>query len=141
MSTSAGRRSRLLRLRIIEHRSAAARLVAADSAHAAVANVGDRVTLLRDGISISTGSHHGHALQSLCELSGRLDRARIGLLPSLAETRATRNARDVERFAAHIAEERTARVHARASQREAIAAEIRTESARPPRHRKAERRP
>jgi hypothetical protein len=123
----------LLRLRTIEHRVAAVRLVAADSAHAAVANVSDRVQQLRDGISVPTGEVSGRDLQSLTELCERLDNARIGLRKSLDDARQIRDARDAERIAAHVAEERTGRVHADASRREAIERDLRLAASRPPR--------
>lgn len=133
MSAPAARRARLLRLRVIEHRIAAARLVAADSAHAAVANVCDRVTQLCDSSGITTGKYAGSNLQSLSDLSDRLDRARIGLELSLVESQAVRNTRDAERIAARIAEERTARVHASATKREVTERELRAASALSPR--------
>jgi len=138
--SAAARRARLLRLRTIEHRVAAVRLVAADSAHAAVANVTDRVTQLREGIMVPTGAYSGCDLQSFSELSERLDRARIGLEQSLLEARHIRDARDAERIAAHVAEERTGRVHADASRREAAERDLRIAAARPPRLKNAGRR-
>lgn len=129
--SAAARRVRLLRLRTIEHRVAAMRLVAADSAHAAVANVSDRVTQLREGIMVPTGAFSGRDLQGLSELSDRLDQARVGLQQSLAQARQTLEARDAERIAAHVAEERTERVHADASRREAIERDLRIAAARP----------
>ena len=138
--SAAARRARLLRLRTIEHRVAAVRLVAADSAHAAVANVTDRVTQLREGIMAPTGAYSGCDLQSFSELSERLDRARIGLEQSLLEARHIRDARDAERIAAHVAEERTGRVHADASRREAAERDLRIAAARPPRLKNAGRR-
>jgi hypothetical protein len=131
MSMSAARRGRLLRFRTIEHRVAALRLAAADAAHAEVGGVRDRVAQLRDGIIIPTGSYRGHDLQCLCELSERLDRARLSLRASLAEAQATRDARNVRRVAAHVAEERTSRAHASALQREAAAQELRAASSHP----------
>lgn len=140
MSMSAARRARLLRLRTTEHRIAAARLVTADAAHQAVVNVRDRVAQLRNDIVAPVGSHSGHDLQSLSELSERLDYAQTALRPSLAESLATRDARDAERLAAHVAEERTGRLHASALQREAASQELRAASSYPHRLRKAERR-
>jgi hypothetical protein len=141
VSASAARRARVLRLRAIEHRVATVRLVAADVAHAAVASINDRVTQLRDGLAMPHGTCRGHDLQSLCELSHRLDRARTGLQPSLEETRSTRDARGAERMAAHVAEERMARVHAGAVRREALLKELQAASSHPPRSKKGRARP
>ncbi len=135
MSTTAARRARLLRLRTIEHRVAAVRMAAADAAHAAVVNISDRVATLRDGIIVPAGGYRGHDLQSLSELATRLDRARAGLQPSLASAREVRDARDAERIAARVAEERTSRVHDTATRREAADRELRA-AARSPRFRK-----
>jgi hypothetical protein len=125
MSSPAARRARLLRLRTIEHRVAAVRLVAADVAHATVANVSHRVAQLRASIIVPSGAYSGSHLQSFSELSERLDRARIGLEQSLSEARHIRDARD--------AEERTGRVHIDASRREAVERDLRIAAARPPR--------
>lgn len=133
MSSAAARRARLLRLRTIEHRVAAVRLVAADVAHTAVVDVSDRVAQLRASIIVPSGAYSGCHLQSFSELSERLDRARIGLEHALCEARHVRDARDAERVAAHIAEERTSRVHADASRREAVERDLRIAAARPPR--------
>jgi len=133
LSAPAARRARLLRLRTVEHRVAAARAVAADTAHAAVANVCDRVEQLRNGIGVAARGYIGHDLQSLCELSHRLDRARIGLQPSLDEAQAVREARGDERIAARIAEERLSRIHVKALQREAAEHDVRAASLLPTR--------
>jgi hypothetical protein len=135
MSAAAQRRARLLRLRTIEHRSAAIRLAAADAARDAVANVSDRVARLLGGISVGEGQFRGHDLQSLAELSDRLGRAQAGLAESLGRAEAVRDMRQAERIAAHVAEERTGRVHADASRREAVERDLRAAAARPPRTR------
>jgi hypothetical protein len=136
MSATAARRARLLRVRTIEHRIAAVRLATADAAHDAVARLGDRVAQLRDGIRSPVSACHGHDLQSLAELTGRLDHAREGLARSLADSAAVRAARQTERLAAHVAEERTGRVHATALRRETAARELRAAAASAPRLRK-----
>jgi hypothetical protein len=136
MSATAARRARLLRVRTIEHRIAAVRLATADAAHDAVARLGDRVARLRDGIRSPIAACHGHDLQSLTELTGRLDDARDGLARSLADSAAVCAARQTERLAAHVAEERTGRVHATALRREASARELRAAGASPTRLRK-----
>lgn len=133
MTAAAHRRARLLRLRTIEHRAAAVRLAAADAAHDAVANVSDRVARLLGGIAVSQGQFRGHDLQSLAELSERLVRAQAGLVESLDRAQAVRAMRHAERVAAHVAEERTGRVHTDASRRETAERELRAAAARPPR--------
>jgi len=141
MSGAAARRARVLRLRAIEHRIATVGLVAADAAHGAVARINERVTQLRDGIAVPHSACRGHDLQSLCELAQRLDRAQRGLQPSLEETRAMRDVRNAERLAAHVAEERMARVHVAAMQREAMAKELQAASSQPPRLARRKERP
>jgi hypothetical protein len=141
VSASAARRARVLRLRVIAHRLASVRLAVADAAHGAIASIDERVAQLHDGIAMPNGICRGHELQSLCELSQRLERARIGLQPSLDASRATRNARDAERLAARIAEERMSRVHAGAVHREAAAKDLQTASSQPPRWKKGRARP
>jgi hypothetical protein len=140
MSATAARRARLLRLRTIEHRIAAVQLAAADAAHDTVAGVSGRVAALRDGIRMPSAICHGHDLHGMSELSDRLDRAQAGLQPSLAESWAIRTSRQDERIAAHIAEERTGRVHDTASRREAAERDLRIATSRPPRVRKVEER-
>jgi hypothetical protein len=122
-----------LRLRTIEHRLAAVRLSAADAAQATLSGVADRVSRLRAGIAVPVGAFKGADLQSLSELSDRLDTARAGVDRSLAQACAVRIARDAERIAAHVAEQRTARVHTEALRREAVERDLRAAAARPPR--------
>ncbi len=136
MSGAAPRRARLLRLRIIEHRLAAVRLATADSAHTAIVMVADRVARLRGGIVLNAGASCGCDLQSQSELSDRLDGARAGLERSLVQARDVREARHADRIVAHVAEHRTASVHAEALRRESTERDLRAAAARPPRLRK-----
>lgn len=133
MSSAHDRRVRLLRLRAIEHRVAAGRLVAAETAHNAVVRVSDRVAALIGGIGTAEGECRGHDLQCLAELSDRLGRAQSGLVESLDRAAEVLVARQAERIAAHVAEERTGRVHSDAARREAAERELRQAAARSPR--------
>lgn len=136
MSQVAQRRARILRLRTIEHRVAAARLAQADAAHSAVAQVALRVAALRDQVNVAEGLQNGSDLQSMGELADRLDRARMGLDRSLAEAADVRDARDAERVAARLKEDRTGRVHAEATRRETAERELRAAASRSPRTKK-----
>lgn len=136
MSQTAERRARILRLRTIEHRVAAVRLAQADAAHASVVQVAQRVAALRDQVNVNEGLQNGSDLHSMAELAERLDRARTGLDRSLAEAAEVRDARDAERIAARLKEDRTGRVHAEAMRREAAERELRAASARAPRLKK-----
>lgn len=136
MNQTAARRARILRLRTIEHRIAAVRLAQADAAHASVVQVAERVASLRDQVNVAEGLQRGSDLQSMGELADRLDRARIGLDRSLAEAAEVRQARDAERVAARLKEDRTGRVHTEAMRREAAERELRAAAARSPRLKK-----
>lgn len=127
---SAKRRQRLLHLRAIEHRIAAADLARADAALANVAAVEARIARLRDGIETSIGSASGRELQSLAELAARLDRARAGLEVSRANADAERSAREEQRHLAYRAEEQAERLHSRALAAETAAREQRIAAAR-----------
>lgn len=134
--TAAARRVRLLRVRTIEHRVAAFRLAAADATHKAVTHVCDRVAQLHADIAVPAGEICGRDLQSFGELSERLDSARATLARSLVQAEQARSLRDAERIAAQLAAERTERVHANASRREAAERDVRAAAARPPRLKK-----
>lgn len=136
MNQTAARRARILRLRTMEHRVAAVRLAQADAAHASVVQVAQRVAALRDQVNVVEGLQNGSDLHSMAELAERLDRARTGLDRSLAEAAEVRDARDAERIAARLKEDRTGRVHAEAMRREAAERELRAASARAPRLKK-----
>ncbi|MEP6784285.1 MAG: hypothetical protein ABI898_00930 [Sphingomonadales bacterium] len=136
MNQTAARRARILRLRTMEHRVAAVRLAQADAAHSAVELVALRVAALRDQVNVAEGLQSGSDLQSMGELVERLDRARMGLDHSLAQAADVRDARDAERIAARLKEDRTGRVHAEATRREATERELRAASARSPRFKK-----
>jgi hypothetical protein len=127
---SAQRRLRLLRLRAIEHRIAAAGLARADAALGTVIAVEARVDRLRQSVTPPPGPTSGRVLQSLAELGARLDRARDGLLTSRLDADAERCQRDADRNAAHRAEQSVGRLHAAAHAEEAILRESRADAAR-----------
>jgi len=133
---TANRRLRLLRLRGFEHQIAALGVARADAALANVTAIETRVARLRAGTSAEPGMTSGRALQTLAELAMRLDSAGDGLAISRARAAGDRAARELERTAAHRAEERAARLHQTASGREAAERE-RSVVALPPRKRKA----
>jgi uncharacterized coiled-coil DUF342 family protein len=136
MNQTAARRARILRLRTIEHRVAAVRLAQADAAHASVLQIAERVAALRDQVNVTEGLQHGSDLHGMAELAERLDRARAGINVSLAQAVEVRDARDAERIAARLKEDRTGRVHADAMRREAAERDLRAASARSPRLKK-----
>lgn len=118
MTPAAGRRGRLVRLRIVEHRVARAASARADMAYAALADVDARVGQMRAGIDTPPGLASGHGLQSLGELAARLDAARAALARSLDDARTTQIASAAKRGAAHLAERRTESFHVDAVKRE-----------------------
>ena len=136
MTAAGARRARLLRLRTIEHRVATARLVEADTAHAAVIGISERITMLRNSTIAAEGSYSGRDLQNAAELADRLDHARIGLDKALADSLHLRMVRDADRIVAHVRQERTHRVHSAALTREDAERELRAASAQPPRLKK-----
>jgi hypothetical protein len=123
------RRLRLVRLRAIEHRVAAAALARADTALTNVTAIEVRVGHLRDGIATSPGETTGRVLQCLAEFAERLDGARDGLASSREAAGAERKARDEDRSAAHRSEELAERLHSSALSQEARARDLRTNAA------------
>jgi hypothetical protein len=133
VTPTAARRQRLLRLRTIEHSTAAARFMVADAAHAALADVVARLAQLRTDLTMAVGVHHGHDVQGLAELSMRLDRARDGLTSSLSAAAQTRRVADDQRLTAQSTHDRVGRVHAEATRREAADRALRIAASYPPR--------
>ncbi len=131
MSDPAPRRARLLRLRAIEHRVAAVRCAAAEAAYGSVAGIAARVARLRGEIAVGKGFADAANLQSLAELADRLARAEDALAPALAQAQTVSAARQSERAAAGLAEERLSRVHAEASRREGDARDLRAAATQP----------
>lgn len=128
---AARRRQRLLRVRIVEHRAATARLVAADAALSAILGIAERVHHLRATARTATGGTTGMSIQIMGEFAMRLDSARSGLDAPVCNARFVRDIEMARRQAAHVAEERVRRLHVDASRRDEVACDLRAAAMQP----------
>jgi hypothetical protein len=135
MSGTADRRARLLRLRKIEHRVAAAKLATADAAVANLNRIDERLVALRAGLGAKTGETRGAALNIIAEMSQRLDAARVGIAAPMSEADARRVDMHSRRIKARQKEDSAEKLHGKALRIEVIESVRRADANRPYRKR------
>lgn len=114
MSGISTRRARLLRLRTIEHRVAAARQAKADAACNNLSQISQRLSMLRVGLGTSKGGTTGLALKSMTEMSARLDNATHSMVEPINEAESRLSEYRHLRLQARQKEEGAAKLHDRA---------------------------
>jgi hypothetical protein len=134
MTAPSTRRARLLCLRNIEHRIAAAKLARADANIANLGRIAQRIAVLKAGLGASAGATNGMALNAMTEMTIRLDAARAGIVAPINEAEARRAEFDALRICARQKEESTAKLHQKALKSDAAAHDLRADANRP--HRK-----
>lgn len=137
MTGTTTRRARLLRLRIIEHRIAKAKLARADAALVNLERIAGRIAALRDGLGASVGGTSGMALKAMAEMSQRLDTARSGMTAPMTEAEARRAEFNALRITAQQKEDSAAKLHDKAATAEAATRDLRADANRPHRKRTA----
>lgn len=130
MTRTSDRRSRLLRLRSIEHRLAAIRLADADSALNNLVRVRERLAKLRSALVVGEGQADGRDILAMAELAQRLENAQAQMRAPADQAERLRAERQVERIAARMREEGAAKLHVKALSEEAVTKERRTDSNR-----------
>ncbi len=130
MTRTSDRRSRLLRLRSIEHRLAAIRLADADSALNNLVRVRERLAKLRSALVVGEGQAHGRDILAMAELAQRLENAQAQMRAPADQAERLRAERQAERIAARMREEGAAKLHVKALSEEAVTEERRTDSNR-----------
>lgn len=119
------RRERIARVRRIQHAQAAAVASAAELQLASLEFSEARLTELRASLASPTGSFSAESLASRAELALRLDEARFGLVPTIADARATAGLRIAERGEARRLQESAEKLVERAGDHERQRAERR----------------
>lgn len=130
MTRTSDRRSRLLRLRSIEHRLAAIRLADADSALNNLVRVRERLAKLRSALVVGEGQADGRDILAMAELAQRLENAQAQMRAPADQAERLRAERQAERIAARMREEGAAKLHVKALSEEAVTEERRTDSNR-----------
>ena len=138
MSGPVDRCGRIVRVREIEHRVAAARHAAAERRVADLLEVARRIEMLRSSLGTSQGESDGQSLKAMSELLSRLGKAEGDLARPIGEAEAIRERASVVRLAARTREDGAGRLREKAAAREAGAATVREDAERI--HRTASRR-
>lgn len=125
------RRARILRVRAIEHRAAAARQSAADKKIADLLGVARRLGDLRDSLIPTMGPSAGAALQAMNELQSRLADAESSLAQPIRHARELREHAWSVRIAAHGRELGADRLHSKARAQEEYHSALRQDANRP----------
>lgn len=136
MTALAQRRARILRVRAIEHRVAAARLAQADAAVANLDRISGRLATLRRSLTTTSGRTSGLALNAMAEMSHRLEIATVSLVTPTSDAERARARVSGERLKARQREESAGRLHERAFREENETREVRALADRPHRKRK-----
>ncbi len=136
MSALAQRRARILRVRAIEHRIAAARLAQADAAVANLDRIASRLAALRRSLTTTSGQTSGLALSAMAEMSQRLEAATVSLVTPTDDAERARARVSGERMKARQREESAGKLHERAFREENENREVRALAATPYRKRK-----
>jgi hypothetical protein len=130
MSGPSDRCGRILRVREIEHRVAAARQAAAERRVADLHEVARRIGMLRSSLGTSEGEIDGQSLKAMSEMVSRLGKAEGDLSRPIGEAEAIRERASVVRLAARTREDGASRLQEKAAAREAGAATVREDAER-----------
>jgi hypothetical protein len=114
VSGQTDRRARVLRVRAIEHRAAAARLANADAVIANLSRIAGRLAMLRQSLAAEHGGTFGVSLNAMAEMSLRLEAATVSLVRPINEAESVRAHVETERLSARRREESAAKLHGRA---------------------------
>ena len=130
MTPRSARRERLLRLRTIEHRVATLKLASADATVANLARITTRLEKLRAGLGIDVGERAGMELNSIAEMTLRLESARIGMVAPLDDAQTRRSEFLAHRIAAQRREDGAAKLLAKAESDEVVSNDRRADANR-----------
>lgn len=135
MSAMLRQRSRMVRVRRIQHGLAASAAAQASGQVELLENSAEQLARLRDGIGADGGVTNGNALATRGELAMRLDAARAGLQAPIARARSASAAQEQLRLAARRDQESAEKLQQRAASAAARLAERRAPAPRRPRAR------
>lgn len=138
MSRHVDRCGRIVRVREVEHRVAAARQAAAERRVTDLLEVARRIDALRSSLGTSQGESDGQSLKAMSEMLSRLGKAEGDLARPIGEAEAIRERASLMRLAARTREDGAGRLREKTAAREAGAATVREDAERI--HRTASRR-
>jgi hypothetical protein len=130
MSRLSERATRIVRVRTIEHRVAAARQAAAERRIAELIGIASRLSTLRSGLRIGEGATDGQALKAISEMLLRLRRAEGDLARPIIQAEAHHRHAFAVRLAARGREDGAERIRDKASAAEEGNAALREGSIR-----------
>ena len=134
MSRLAQRCARIMRVRSVEHRVAAAQMIAAERRIGELLGVARRIGDLRTSLRPELGSTNGQILQAMCDMQRRLLRAEGDLLHPIRQAAANRDQATAERLIARSKEDGAGRLRDKAATRHEAAAALRSQADQPFRH-------
>jgi hypothetical protein len=126
------RRTRLLRLRALQHQMACANLAAADARLVNLNDVAGRLAALRFTLAVEVSPSCGAALRTRYDMTDRLDVARAGLAQPLAEAALVQSECQRLRTQAWQKEESALHLRDAAVRSEAEALDRKSDANRPP---------
>lgn len=133
MTRLSQRCTRVLRVRSVEHRAAAARQAAAERHIVELLGVASRLGDLRDSLRPELGPSDGQSLHAMAEMEGRLRRAAGALAQPISLAEAHHEQASLARLVARTREDGAERLRDKACAKEVIAATLREDANRPPR--------
>ncbi|GAA3894281.1 hypothetical protein GCM10022276_11840 [Sphingomonas limnosediminicola] len=136
MSRLSQRCNRILRVRVVEHRVAAAREAAAERRIAELLGVARRIGDLRASLRPALGSSHGQSLHAMSEMHERLGRAEGDLSHPISAAEARHEQAWAARLAAGTRKDGTERLRDRAAAGEERGQSLRDDANRPTRIRR-----
>lgn len=131
MSRLSQRCARILRVRAIEHRVAAARMIAADRRVGELLGVDRRIGDLRLSLRPRSGGTSGQVLQAMTEMEARLERAQGDLVQPIRQASAQRDQATAARLIARGREDGIERLRHNAAVREESSEALRADAVRP----------
>jgi hypothetical protein len=131
MSARSARRTRILRVRQLEHRLARAKLRSADAALKNLHNIAERIAILRASLRPEGDETSGLELKALFEMSARLENARDGLTLPIAQAEESFEQFDKLRQSARLREEGATKLRDKAVHHDTATATLRADANRP----------
>ncbi|MDR6833489.1 MULTISPECIES: hypothetical protein [unclassified Sphingopyxis] len=135
MTARTARRKRIIRVRTVEHQMAEANLARANGELASLVELAKRLETLRVDLAMAKGAVAGRALNTIGELSMRLDIAQENLTAPLSNASARRDRAGALAQSAMVKEESAIRLYERSRKSAEAEAERRSDANRPHRTR------
>ena len=131
MSRLSQRCARIVGVRSVEHRVAAARMIAAERRVGELLGVARRIGDLRTSLRPELGTTNGQILQATADMQRRLERAEGDLEHPIRQAAAKRDLATAERMVARTKEDGASRLRDKAVTRQEAAATLRLQADQP----------